>query len=71
MLLLNPMAQIIQDARYCLITDQTETMTQLFGTPWARLVPIGITLVLVVALGGLLPPPVAARSPRRPEWPSR
>ena len=48
LLLLNPMAQIIQDARYCLITDKTETMTQLFGTPWARLIPIGITLVLVV-----------------------
>ena len=26
--MLNPMAQIIQDARYCLITDQTVTMTQ-------------------------------------------
>ena len=31
-LLLNPMAQIIQDARYCLITDQTVTMTQVWGT---------------------------------------
>ena len=48
LLLLNPMAQIIQDARYCLITDHSETMTQLFGTPWVRIIPIGITLVLVV-----------------------
>ncbi|HTX70486.1 MAG TPA: ABC transporter permease [Thermoleophilia bacterium] len=48
LLLLNPMAQIIQDARYCLITTQTETMTQAFGTPWARLIPLGITAVMVV-----------------------
>jgi ABC-2 type transport system permease protein len=46
--MLNPMAQLIQDARYVLITNQTETMTQLYGTPWMRAVPIGITLVLGV-----------------------
>jgi ABC-2 type transport system permease protein len=49
LLLLNPMAQIIQDARYCLITDQTITMTQVFGTAWARLIPIAIVAALVVA----------------------
>lgn len=49
LLMLNPMAQIIQDARYCLITDQTVTMTQLFGTPWIRIVPVSITLVLMAA----------------------
>lgn len=49
LLLLNPMAQIIQDARYCLVTDQTVTMTQVYGTPWVRLIPIGIVLVLVAA----------------------
>ena len=42
------MAQIIQDARYALVTDQTVTITQLFGTPWVRVIPVGITLVLVV-----------------------
>jgi ABC-2 type transport system permease protein len=47
-LLLNPMAQIIQDARYCLVSDQAQTMTQVFSTPWARAIPVGITLVLVV-----------------------
>lgn len=46
LLLLNPMAQIIQDARYCLVTDQTVTMTQVFGTPWARVIPVGIVLVM-------------------------
>ncbi len=49
LLMLNPMAQIIQDARYCLITDQTVTMTQLFGTPWVRIIPVSVTLVLAVA----------------------
>ena len=47
--LLNPMAQIIQDARYFLVTDETQTMTQVFGTPWMRIVPVGITLVLLAA----------------------
>ena len=47
-LLLNPMAQIIQDARYILVTKDTETVTQAFGTPWARAIPAGIVLVLSV-----------------------
>lgn len=49
LLLLNPMAQIIQDARYCLITHETVTTSQVFSTPWARLIPIGIVVMLVVA----------------------
>ncbi len=48
-LLLNPLGQIIQDARYCLVTRQTETIGQAFGTPWARLIPVGITGLLVVS----------------------
>jgi ABC-2 type transport system permease protein len=48
-LVLNPMAQIIQDARYVLITDQAQTVSQLWGTHWVRAVPVGITLVLAVA----------------------
>jgi ABC-2 type transport system permease protein len=49
LLLLNPMAQLIQDARYVMVTDQTLTISQLYGTPWVRAIPVGITLVLVVA----------------------
>jgi ABC-2 type transport system permease protein len=45
-LLFNPLAQIIQDARYVLVSHQTETMTQAFGTPWARAIPVGITIAL-------------------------
>ncbi len=47
-LLLNPMAQIIQDARHVLITDQAQTISQLWGTHWVRVVPVGITVVLAV-----------------------
>ena len=49
LLILNPMAQIVQDARYVLVTDQTRTITQLYSTPWVRVIPVGITLILVVA----------------------
>lgn len=49
LLILSPVAQLLQDARYVMVTDQTETITQLYGTPWMRAVPVGITIVLVVA----------------------
>lgn len=47
-LILNPLAQIIQDARYALVTDQSQTISQLWGTHWMRAIPVGITLVLAV-----------------------
>jgi len=43
-LMLNPMAQIIQDARYLLVTQETTTIDQLYGTHMIRLVPYGIVL---------------------------
>ena len=46
-LVLNPVAQILQDARHVLVTDQAQTISELWGTPWARAIPIGITLILV------------------------
>ncbi|HEX5744506.1 MAG TPA: ABC transporter permease [Candidatus Saccharimonadales bacterium] len=49
-LILNPMAQIIQDARYVLVTDKTDTIAQVFGGNtiiWG--IPLGLTLILVVA----------------------
>jgi ABC-2 type transport system permease protein len=48
-LVLNPIAQIIQDARWALITEDTVTISQLWDTSWMRLVPIAITLVLLAA----------------------
>jgi ABC-2 type transport system permease protein len=47
-LVLNPVAQIMQDARYVLVTDQAQTISELWGTPWARAIPVGITLILAV-----------------------
>lgn len=52
LMLLNPMAQIIQDARYCLISDQTITIGQLYGTTWARLIPVGLVAILVAVSVG-------------------
>ena len=49
LLILNPLAQTIQDARYILITDQTITINQLYGHHWIRLVPYGLTILVLVA----------------------
>ena len=48
-LMLNPMAQIIQDIRYCVVTKQAGTLEKLYGTPWILLVTILITLAIAVA----------------------
>lgn len=47
-IMLNPIAQIIQDARYGLVTNQTDTISTVFGSPIAYLVPIGIVVVTVI-----------------------
>lgn len=47
-LLVNPMAQAIQDIRSALVTPQTMTIAEAFGTSMARLIPIGITIVILV-----------------------
>lgn len=51
-MLLNPIAQVIQDARYIMITDQTVTTWNLVGegTWWLKLIPIIIS-VLVLVIG--------------------
>lgn len=48
-LLLNPMAQIIQDARYVMVTPATQTSAQTFESVLFRLIPfiiVGFTIVL-------------------------
>ncbi len=48
-MILSPMAQIIQDARYVLITNKTETIYQVYGgDKWIWAIPLGTTLVMVV-----------------------
>ncbi len=44
-LMLNPMAQIIQDMRHSLITPATTTIDQVYGTQIIRLVPFSIVLI--------------------------
>ena len=47
-LILNPVAQTLQDIRYLLVSHNTTTITTIYGNRWVRLVPIAITLILVV-----------------------
>jgi ABC-2 type transport system permease protein len=48
-IMLNPIAQIIQDIRYVLITPSTQTIAQIYGTRVARLIPLLMAIVVVVA----------------------
>lgn len=47
-LMLNPMAQIIQDARFLLVTDQTQTISSVYGTHFSRIISFTIVLASVV-----------------------
>jgi len=47
LLLLNPMAQIIQDARYCLITHQSVTVTNLIDNPLVSILPYIFVVMLI------------------------
>jgi ABC-2 type transport system permease protein len=48
LLMLNPVAQIIQDARYNLVTHQTTTITDLMHNPVIIAIPLMIVLVAIV-----------------------
>jgi len=48
LLLLNPLAQIIQDSRYAVVTPQSPTISSTYGAEWPRLIPVVITLVAVI-----------------------
>jgi ABC-2 type transport system permease protein len=48
LLLLNPMAQAIQDARNALVTQQTTTIAEVFQSSNARLLPLTICIVVLV-----------------------
>ncbi len=48
LLLVNPLAQAIQDARYAVVTHQTATTTQVYGSAFFRLAPIAIVLLVLV-----------------------
>lgn len=48
LILLNPMAQAIQDARYVLVTHQTPNMSSLFTNDAIRLLPVGFCIAVLV-----------------------
>ena len=47
-LMLNPVAQMIQDFRFILVTDQSTRIDQVYDSHWIRLVPIGLTLLIAI-----------------------
>jgi len=48
-LILNPFAQIIQDARYVLVTHSTETISTVYnGDRWIWAIPLGITFIAAI-----------------------
>jgi ABC-2 type transport system permease protein len=47
-LILNPVAQIIQDMREVLVTDKTLTIGEVYHDEWVRLITVGITIVLAL-----------------------
>ena len=46
LMMLNPAAQIIQDARYFVVTKQTITIGSLFSSPFVYLIPLAIVAIL-------------------------
>lgn len=48
LLMLNPLAQMVQDARHIIVTTQSPTITTVYGSAYARLIPIGIVAVVAV-----------------------
>lgn len=48
-IMLNPIAQVIQDVRYCLITNASITTWELWGMPWAFIPMLLVVILLVVA----------------------
>lgn len=48
-IMLNPMAQAIQDSRYAVITHQTSTIYQVYGGGWHAYLPFGIVILVFVA----------------------
>ena len=50
-IMINPMAQIIQDMRYVLVTADTQTIGEIYNSRLVWLVPIGLTLGLMFVSG--------------------
>ena len=51
--MLNPIAQVIQDIRYNLITTETITSWEILDNPILKFIPI-ILVIAILVLGGLI-----------------
>lgn len=47
-ILLNPISQVIQDIRYCLITTESTTVWNYIGNPFVKLIPFAIVILFLV-----------------------
>lgn len=50
-IMLNPMAQIIQDLRHVLVTPVSPTIGTVYADEWVRLIPIAFTVIVAIAAG--------------------
>lgn len=51
-IILNPLAQIIQDVRHVLVTPQSQTIGQIYGGNWTIwLIPVGLSLFTALIAG--------------------
>lgn len=48
LMILNPVAQVIQDARHFIITPETITISGLYSNPFVYLVPLAIVVILAI-----------------------
>jgi len=49
LMFINPMAQAIQGAREIYVTKETLTIGEVYGTPWAVLIPLSVVIVVLVS----------------------
>jgi ABC-2 type transport system permease protein len=49
LMLLSPIAQIVQDSRYILVTDQTDTLTKLSHNNFALIIPVLSVFIIIAA----------------------
>lgn len=47
-IMLNPLAQVIQDARYFVITKETITIAAVYSNPFMQLIPLAIVLLFAI-----------------------
>jgi ABC-2 type transport system permease protein len=49
LIMINPMAQSLQDARYSVVTHQSRTIYQVFNGGWYKFIPFAFTVIIFVA----------------------